>query len=60
MNVSALSPWFVGFLLMLAVVAYTSRYLPGYSKNNPIEQASEKVIKDSIGFDIDFAQFGED
>jgi hypothetical protein len=45
---------------MLGVAAYVSRYLPGYALNNPIEQASEKVIKDSTGFDIDFAKFGSD
>jgi hypothetical protein len=60
MNISAVSPWFIGFLVMLGSIAYISRYLPGYSKNNPIEEASEKVIKDSTGFDIDFAKFGED
>ncbi len=44
----------VVIILAAIVVGVASRYIPGYKDDNVVEEASEQVVKEESGFDLDF------
>lgn len=51
-----LSPWIIGFLVILSAIGYISRYIPGIGgEDNPIEEVIEDIIKQQSNYDIDLS-----